>query len=142
MDWRETGRKLREEFEQRAAQAMRPGDPLPAYVSQFFLALGEAGLRGNPVPIIDYLRSGKPLPADFRETLALYFEGFFHLPRRGRGHPKNILEHIAADNAQHFFDEWRRENACNGVKDYGHRSQMVDESIQIVIENDPMLAEC
>jgi len=141
MDWREFGCRLQKEFEQSSAQRMRPGDALPDFVSQLDIALFEAA-QGNPARIIRYFRSEEPLPANFREDLALYFEGFFHLPRRGRGQPKHVLEHIAADTAQWFFNKWREENERNGVNDYHHRSEMRDKCIEIVIENDPMLAAC
>jgi hypothetical protein len=112
MDWREIGRRVRERWERHAASAsvvdMTSARDISHAQAQFYQALMEAG-RGETALIIYHLRSGEPLPDDFRESLADYFEGRFrHKPPAHR--PKQKRERIAAK---------RRCSTTNGAKRSG-----------------------
>jgi hypothetical protein len=136
MDWREIGRRVRERWERHAASAsvvdMTSARDISHAQAQFYQALMEAG-RGETALIIYHLRSGEPLPDDFRESLADYFEGRFrHKPPAHR--PKQKRERIAAKLAKMFYDEWREEIRRNGISKYGNSDAMKEEAIRHIKE--------
>ena len=54
-------------------------------------------------------------------------------PKNGR--PLGAVSRAAATLACYFYDDWRRENQRQGIKDYGHRGEMKDYATRAVVED-------
>lgn len=90
-------------------------------------AIRKAG-QGEPARLINYLRSDEPLSADFRYRLASMLEGQFS-KKAGRGRPRDIALHGAADEAELRYQFWIGINRREGVSDHGDREAMKTECI-------------
>lgn len=135
-DWRTIGRDLEREW--------RNGRKKPLPISKdaqfallerppsFTLCLLDY-YNGDPANLIEYLRSGREMPDDFREQLAEAISNF-HTKKPKRGRPKDRALRHALVAAQWFFQRWRAENDRQGINDWGHREDMKDESIRTAIE--------
>lgn len=135
MDWREVGRQLRQEEERFGERMDTIEDPDESRLNAEFVHALLLAARGNTTPIVECLRSDRPLPEFFRKHLRDYFRGKFS---RGRGQPRDELLHLAASDALNFYRLWRAKNDRLGISDWGHRNAMKDEAIRFIQERYPV----
>ncbi|WP_206456252.1 hypothetical protein [Aurantimonas marina] len=136
-DWRDTRIELLEEFRGGRKSISRSiSKAFEGVMTSFNMAVIRwSGFERNPDPLIEWLRSDRPITESDREFLAEAIEATKLAPRRvTRGRPRNRSLHGATVAARHLYKRWRRLNAERGINDYGHRSEMMDEAIRMAIE--------
>jgi hypothetical protein len=134
MDWRTVGAELAAEYKQGhdwvAAEISRLRESSPEM--QFEQAIFRCK-RGDPATLLGWLRSGKPLSSEARESLAGFIEDLLTPEPKRRGRPSNKDEQDAALCALMYYRRWRERNADLGVSDYGHSPQMKEEAVRVVL---------
>jgi hypothetical protein len=91
-------------------------------------------VNGDESPLIDYLRSDRPLSPRDRNNLALYLSGYWSdFP--GRGRPTKITHKTVAATALEFYEDWRRYNRDHRTRDRGQAEAMKDEALRFVVED-------
>lgn len=136
-DWRDSGKDILAEFESaRRPAAMAISAGLSSAMNSFGMAVVRwAGMERNPEPLVEWLRSDRPIGEFDRNMLADAIESTKLEPlQRKRGRPRDRDLHDAASMARWIFRRWRRLDAERGINDYGHRSEMMDEAIRMAIE--------
>ena len=135
-DWQEIGRRVRDKIinESQNFNAKRRAEELigerPEYA--FYRVLLQYSV-GNSSPLKEYLRSDRPLLRSDRELLALELAGELSPPPK-RGRPRDENARAAADFARRFYRQWKSENICEGIKDWGLGDEMKDQSCRYAIE--------
>jgi hypothetical protein len=136
-EWWETIQQTGSKIGKVAAEAIPHLLNMPEYL--FYRACRDCA-DGNPSGLIEYLRSGRPMPEEFRDALAEMLEGKYDRPKKKRGRPRHTQVHLAASLAGAFYREWRARCLAAGVDHYGLAHTMQLESIRIVQELDDSLA--
>jgi hypothetical protein len=118
--WEETKEFLRKDF-------------LDDWYESLFLHALLDFRTGSPAPLINYLRSDRPLLFD-RKRLATRLETFLQKRSNGGGGRRDVMVHFLAARALRLYDVWREENIRQGVNDRGRSTDMKDEAAKIVFE--------
>jgi hypothetical protein len=109
--WEESKEFLRNEF-------------LNDWYESLFLHVLLHSMTGDPAPLINYLRSDRPLLFD-RKRLATRLEAFLQKGRHGGRH-RDVMAHRLAAQALRLLDVWQEENIRQGVNDRGRSADMKD----------------
>jgi hypothetical protein len=94
--------------------------------------------NGDVSGLIAYLRSEQPLGRPQRESLADYLE-YDGPPDPIDGRPRDQLKWELVEEAEHFYEEWKKRNKGAGIRDRGFRKQMKYLSCAYTVEAQKLL---
>jgi hypothetical protein len=141
MDWRASGRLLRDRLADRQADFEEKINVVASNLSGhlasdagFFAWAARAHARGERSDLlIDYLRSDRPFGREQRVRLADEIDGKYPKVVRD-GRPADEDLHLVVLEARMFYMDWKKENRERRISDHGHSGDMKKFAVKAVIE--------